>query len=88
MQEVEQDVQPAQVVDQDVQLPLVYHEEVQSVQQDVLPEQVVDQDMQLPLLDHEDEQPADQVYGVSVVSATQLLPEFTFCFLSFFILAP
>ena len=79
MQEGEQDVQPAQVVDQDVQLPLVDHEEVQLVQQDVRPKQV-DQDMQLPLLDHEDQpaqdiQPADQVHGVSAIFTTQLPPD-------------
>ena len=31
--------------------------------------------MHLPLLDHKDEQSADQVYGVSAVSATQLPPD-------------
>ena len=43
-------------------------------------EQVVDPNIQLTLLDHEDQptqddQPADQVHGVSAVSATQLPPD-------------
>jgi hypothetical protein len=75
VQVVDLDVQPVQVGNEDAQLPLVDHQDVQLVQQDVRPVQVVDQDMQLPLLDREDEQPADQVYGVLAVSATQLPPD-------------
>jgi hypothetical protein len=74
-----------QVVDQDVQLPLVEHEEVQLVQQDdrpvqvvdqdVRPVQVVDQDVQLHLVEHEEVQLVQQdVRPEQVVDQDMQLP--------------